>query len=177
MNKKLHRWLNTTLVTLVLVGGTFFGIRAFELYNELDLEQSHTSEMAQIVSDEGFRKCKYKDSKGLGTVGFGHLVLPNEDIKCITSQEAIKLLQEDYYEAWAAVERNFPWADGEVKLVLANMSYQIGITKLVKFKKTLKYMKDEQYTNAAMEMIDSKWYRETPDRAMRLTVRILALQE
>lgn len=177
MNKKLHRWLNTILITTALVGGTLFADKAYKAYNDLDLTQQHSSEMAQIVSDEGFRKCRYKDSKGLGTVGFGHLILPNENINCITPQEAILLLQEDYYEAWEAVERNFPWAEGEVKLVLANMSYQIGITKLVKFKKTIKYMKDEQYTKAAMEMIDSKWYRETPIRAMRLTVRILALQE
>ncbi len=172
---KLHRWINTSLTTLVLVGGLMFSGYAYGKYQDILLAQGHASEMAQIVSDEGFRECKYKDTKGLGTIGFGHLVLPNENMSCITPQKAINLLHNDYYVAWNAVEKNFPWAEGEVKLVLTNMSYQIGITKLLNFKKTLKYMEDENYTMAAMEMIDSKWYNETPDRAMRLAVRILAL--
>ncbi len=174
---KLHRWINTSLTTLVLVGGIFISKYAYGKYQDILLAQGHASEMAQIVSDEGFRSCRYKDSKGLGTVGFGHLILPNENITCVTPQKAINLLQNDYYIAWEAVEKNFPWAEGEVKLVLTNMSYQIGITKLRKFKKTLKYLEEENYTSASMEMIDSKWYKETPQRAMRLAVRILALEE
>ena len=177
MKMKLHRWLNTVLVTLVLVGGILASSYAYGKYQDILLAQGHASEMAQIVSDEGFRSCKYKDSKGLGTVGFGHLILPNENLTCVTPQKAINLLQNDYYIAWAAVEKHFPWADGEVKLVLTNMSYQIGITKLRKFEKTIKYLEEENYTSASMEMIDSKWYKETPKRAMRLAVRILALEE
>lgn len=177
MNKRVHRWLNTSLILLVLSVSSMWGKGLLDEINAIDIQERQKSEMVQIVSDEGFRRCVYDDSKGFKTVGFGHLVLPNENIKCISPEEAITLLQSDYYEAWETVERNFPWADGEVKLVLANMSYQIGITKLVEFKKTIKHLKNEQYTEAAMEMIDSKWYRETPERAMRLTVRILALQE
>ena len=135
---KLHRWLNTSLSTLGLVGGLLASSYAYGKYQDILLAQGHASEMAQIVSDEGFRQCRYKDSKGLGTVGFGHLILPNENLKCVTTQKAITLLQDDYYIAWAEVEKNFPWAEGEVKLVLTNMSYQIGITKLRKIKKTLK---------------------------------------
>ncbi len=174
---KLHRWLNTFLVCGVLLGGLGASSYAYGMYQDILLAQGHASEMAQIVSDEGFRSCRYKDSKGLGTVGFGHLILPNENLTCVTPQKAIILLQNDYYIAWAAVEKHFPWAEGEVKLVLTNMSYQIGITKLRKFKKTLKFLKEENYTNASMEMIDSKWYKETPKRAMRLAVRILALED
>ena len=174
---KIHRWLNTALTALVLCGLVVGGKFAYAKYSSITIEETYASEMTQITKDEGFRECTYKDTKGLGTIGFGHLILTNEEITCITLPEAMLLLQKDYTIALTAVERNFPWAEGEVKLVLTNMSYQLGITKLLKFKKTLKHLKAKDYTNASIEMTKSRWYKETPKRALRQAIRILALEE
>lgn len=178
MNKKFHRWINTSVSTCVLVGLILASSFGYSKYTELSNQQLYSSEMNQIVNDEGFRRCKYNDSLGLNTIGFGHLVKQGESFaKCITMPQAFDMLNEDYYEALRSVERNYPWAEGEVKLVLTNMSYQLGATRLTKFKRSLKHLKNKQYSEAAIEMMESRWARQTPQRSMRLAVRILAIQE
>lgn len=174
----LHRWINTTLTILVLGGLLSLSLYSYKYYTVTQEQQGIMSEISQIVSDEGFRKCPYKDSAGKLTVGFGHLVQEGEVfVNCITPQEGIKLLQKDYYSAKESVEVRYPWAEGEVKLVLTNMTYQLGASGVSKFEKSLDKLYKEEYLDASMELLDSKWHSQTEARSMRLAVRILALQE
>ena len=178
MNKKLHRWINTSVSALVLAGLILASTLGYDEYTNLNNQQIYSSEMNQIAMDEGFRRCNYNDSLGYKTIGFGHLVKKGESFeRCISIPEAFDMLNEDYLIALKAIERNYPWAEGEIKLVLTNMSYQIGITRLMKFDNTIKHLKNEQYREAAIEMMDSIWAKQTPQRSMRLAVRILSLQE
>lgn len=178
IKRKLHRWFNTSVSALVMAGLIISSTIGYSKYQELVLVQEYTTEMIQLSEDEGFRQCAYNDSLGLNTIGFGHLVKQGENFdKCITMPQAFDMLHKDYYTAVHSVEKRYPWAEGEVKLVLINMSYQLGETRLAKFKQTLKYLKQEDYSNAAIEMMDSRWARQTKDRALRLAVRILSLKE
>lgn len=176
MKQAIHRWVNTILTSalfgLLLTGGVF----AHKMYDELKEDKGNLSEMAQIVSDEGFKECVYKDSRKFDTIGFGHLIKSGEKFKCINAQRAMQMLQEDYFSASASVEINYPWATGEVKLVLTNMTYQLGENGVKKFKKTLLYLKNENYAMAAMEMLNSSWHKQTKNRSMRLAIRILSLE-
>ena len=138
----------------------------------------YSSEMNQIAVDEGFKRCEYDDSLGYRTIGFGHLVKKNERFDdCIDMAQAFNMLESDYLEAVGSVERNYPWAEGEVKMVLTNMSYQLGTGRLAQFKKTLKHLENKNYSNAAIEMMSSRWAKQTPQRSLRLAVRILSLKE
>lgn len=47
------------------------------------------------------------------------------------------------------------------------MAYQMGCQKLSTFVKTLDYMAKEDWDNAATEMLDSNWARQTENRANR----------
>ena len=125
--------------------------------------------------DEGFRKCVYSDSRGLATIGFGHLILPTDKYKCITYRQAIELLRSDYDYAANSVDTRYPWANGEVRLVLINMTYQMGQTGVSKFKKTLNNLKDEVYDEAAIELLESRWATQTEHRALRLAGRIMSI--
>ena len=171
-----HRKINTIIgVALSLMLSTSM-VWAYNKFEALDAEQVVISEIAQIVADEGYKKCVYKDSRTFPTVGFGHLILPTDDIdKCITPKEAVRLLREDYYSASESVDNRYLWAHGEVRLVLINMTYQMGSTGVSKFKITLEHLQDENYDAAATELLDSTWANQTPSRAARLAGRIMGL--
>lgn len=140
--------------------------------------KEHTqSELAQIVEDEGYRAKPYRDTRGLWTIGFGHLIKAGEEFAKLSPHNAVQLLREDYTTAQKEVEHYYLWATGTVKLVLINMSYQMGSSRLSKFKKTLQHLKNEDYDMAAGEMLNSRWAMQTPLRASRLAGRIMQLQE
>ena len=53
--------------------------------------------------------------------------------------------------------------------VIYEMCYQLGVTGVSKFKKTLAYLENNEFRMAAKEMLDSKWHRQTPNRSQRLS--------
>lgn len=52
---------------------------------------------------------------------------------------------------------------------LINMCFQLGVSGVCQFKKFLGYMAVGDYQNAADEALDSRWARQTPNRAKRVT--------
>ena len=55
-----------------------------------------------------------------------------------------------------------------VQGVIIEMTYQIGTSGMLKFKKMIANMKDSNWKEAADEMKNSLWYRQTPGRCERL---------
>jgi hypothetical protein len=49
------------------------------------------------------------------------------------------------------------------------MTYQMGTSGMLKFKKMIANMKEKNWKGAADEMKDSLWYRQTPGRCERLS--------
>lgn len=173
-----HRWFNTFMTVILLGGLVGIALYGSTYYQALLERQAVMSEIAQIVSDEGFKACRYMDTRGKATIGFGHLITDEDKFdRCITKQEGIKLLYNDYMYAKESVEIRYPWAEGEVKLVLTNMTYQLGSKGVSEFDRSLNLLKQEEYMAASMEMLDSKWHSQTDSRSTRLAIRILALQE
>ncbi|MDA3909508.1 MAG: hypothetical protein PF437_10515 [Sulfurimonas sp.] len=50
---------------------------------------------------------------------------------------------------------------------IAEMAYQMGLSGLLKFRKTWKYLEEHEFEKAAVEMLDSKWYRQMHEADMR----------
>lgn len=177
-----HRRINSFLSVLVLIMGYFFVQSTVEpLYDDIagiTEQRVEREEISQIFNDESLRLCQYKDSLGNATIGVGHLVLKSENLpKCITTHKAIELLVKDYRYAKSNVEKRYPWAEGEVKLILINLTFQLGEGRLSKFKKTLEYLESGQYQLAAGELLDSTMYKQAPRRLERHSARILALSD
>ena len=168
---RVHRTFNTILA-LVILFGSYFGYN--KVMDEMEL-QADKEEIIEIMDDEGLRLTEYRDVLGMRTIGIGHLLRDNEKYGRISHQQALEILRDDYNIAKRDVEKRYPWADGEVKLVLTNMSFQLGATRLAKFKKMLYHLEEENYEKAAAEMLDSKWAAQTPSRANRLAARIMVL--
>jgi lysozyme len=49
------------------------------------------------------------------------------------------------------------------------MIFQLGPGGVSKFKKTFDYVKMKKFKEASIEMLDSRWYKQTPNRAKHLS--------
>lgn len=140
-------------------------------------------ELEQIKSDEGYRNDVYKDSLGNLTVGTGHLLTDDmlaqyEEGDVLPDDELEALLLQDFDTARADAEAFTPKdAPQEVKNIVTNMAFQLGLPKLNKFKGFKTALVEKDYNKAADEMLDSLWASEeqTPERANRLADRMRAL--
>lgn len=124
-----------------------------------------------LRNEEGVRYKPYKDHLGYWTIGVGHLIDPIKGAKWIegplTDAQVNALLDEDI----AKVERGLPdWMRelGPVRYaIMVDMAFQMGVNGLLGFKNTLRYVREGQYEQAANNMRQSLWYRQTTNRANR----------
>lgn len=127
--------------------------------------------LVQLQLDEGFRGVPYRDPLGVLTIGYGHnLGVP------ISRRAAAVILEEDLEAALLAAE-TFSWFAGLTparQAVVVNMLFNLGLTKFLGFRRMLQALVDGDYTRAAVEMRDSKWYSQVPVRADRLAREMAA---
>jgi lysozyme len=93
----------------------------------------------------------------------------------ITEDEAYFLFDRDYNRVVSSLHGKFPWYDNqpkEVQNILINMAFNLGLNRLSRFKKTIKFITEKKYAQAAVEMLDSKWANQVGDRAIRLSERM-----
>ena len=117
----------------------------------------------RIGVNEGFRSKPYQCSEDVWTIGHGLTWITEEESSIILSGRIsslhLKLLDDlDWYEDMPP----------EVKGVIIEMCYQMGFTGFCKFKKAIANMKDHNWKDAAEEMLDSKWAKQTSNRANQL---------
>lgn len=128
----------------------------------------------QLVEHEGLRLKPYRCTAGKLTIGVGR----NLDDRGITNVEAMVLLNNDILLVVNDLKRNLPWfeaAPETVQIVLADMCFNMGINRLLQFKKTLLHLERKEYVNAALEMLNSNWAVQVGKRAAKLSVMIRSL--
>lgn len=119
---------------------------------------------------EGYRDQIYKDSVGVLTGGWGHAFLEGSKL----SARVINILFEEDFESAVEdteqfISKHRLWELNDArKGVLINMMFNLGYSKLSKFKRCIKAMREENYALAADEMISSKWARQVKNRAYTL---------
>ena len=121
-----------------------------------------------IKISEGFRSKVYKCTEGYDTIGYGFAIKDlelDEDIcDMILERQVAKLVERR--------EKNLPYLPSlpkDAQDVLIEMAYQMGVSGLLKFKKTLMYVESKDYKDASVEMLDSRWAKQTPNRAKKLS--------
>ena len=132
--------------------------------------------LESINHHEGFVKHVYDDSLGIPTIGYGFA------IKDLVLEEDLcdEILLRKLRILGKSVIGKFPFFDSlpsDCKTVLMEMCYQLGVTGVSKFKKALKAMEDGDWEKAADEMLDSKWAKQTPNRAKEMSNIIRSLHE
>ena len=121
-----------------------------------------------LKKHEGFRSKPYRCSEDVLTIGWGFAIkdlVLDEDVAEIILKRKLKELQKK-------IASKFDWFDDspqEVKDVVTNMVYQLGLSGFSLFKQTIYYLETEQYEEAADEMLDSLWAKQTPNRAKVLS--------
>mgnify|MGYP003152095594 CR=1 FL=1 len=121
-----------------------------------------------IKESEGFRSKVYKCTEGYDTIGYGFAI---KDLE-MDEEIAEKILEKKLESLIARVHKAFPWtarAPKEVEDVVVEMCYQMGVSGVSKFKKALGAMEWKNYSLAADELLDSRWARQTPNRAKKLS--------
>ena len=136
---------------------------------------------------EGFRSQVYKCTMGHDTVGYGfkccdlapdELALNNGKVAPMSEEVASRILDVKISKLENSVFKALPWLENspsEVKDVVCEMVYQMGLNGVLGFKNTLNFLKNGEYKNASENMMKSKWASQTPKRARNLANRISAL--
>ena len=57
--------------------------------------------------------------------------------------------------------------------ILANMCFNLGYTRLSKFKNFLSALENQDWKKASEEMMDSRWAKQVGPRSIRLKNRVL----
>ena len=127
----------------------------------------------RIKSNEGFSSKPYKDQLGYLTIGYGHLILPNENIllkKQINKKELEEIFEKDFKKALSNFNNTFkPFTLNEKESeLLIEMIFQLGIKGCLKFKNLIKNIKKRNKHLVCFDMMDSLWYKQTPNRVKTL---------
>tara|TARA_R100000781_G_scaffold105194_1_gene68999 strand:+ start:379 stop:783 length:405 start_codon:yes stop_codon:yes gene_type:complete len=129
----------------------------------------------RIKHHEGFRSKVYKCTEGYDTIGYGFAIKDLELDEDISEM----ILMQKLDNLMTRIGKTFVWwrsADSTVKDVVVEMCYQLGVSGFSKFKKTIDHLENKRYGKAAVEMLDSKWARQTPNRALELSNLIKNLE-
>jgi len=123
-----------------------------------------------IKEEEGFSSHVYKDTLGVLTIGFGTNLKEG-----ISREEAHALLEIRLKNKIKGLISAKPIVENINSVrqdVLANMAYQLGVTGVLKFKKMWEALDRLDFKTASKEMMDSKWYQQTPARCERLATQM-----
>jgi lysozyme len=119
---------------------------------------------------EGVRSKFYICSAGYETIGVGRnisttgLGLDENEINFLLINDITRVRQE--------LERTFPWfdrLDNVRKDALIDIAFNLGLTVLCKFEKSLAYMASGDFMLAADEFLDSRWAKQVGNRAIEVT--------
>src|SRR4051812_2593023 len=134
----------------------------------------------QLRRDEAVRLKPYRDtSEAIGfegrpgklTIGVGR----NLDDVGVRPDEVELMLDNDIRHEQDMLQETLPWTQSldEARLgVLLAMSFNMGLHKLLLFKKTLATIQAGNYDLAADEMLDSLWATQVGARAHRLALQM-----
>ena len=149
----------------------------FSKDNDIDIDQLRE----QLIIDEGQVNEIYHDHLGYATFGIGHLVLegdPEHGLAVGTSvseDRVVSCFAKDVETVVGDCKKLHDALDGypqEVKQVIANMMFNMGLTRLSKFNKHNAALQSGDWKEAAVEGRDSRWYKQVTVRAERLMGRL-----
>ena len=121
----------------------------------------------QLLRHEGEVLHAYEDHLGYLTIGVGRLIDKRRG-GGITHDEAMMLLDNDIRRVIDELESRAPWfkrLDTTRQQAIANMAFQLGVSGLLGFRKMIGALDHGDYRKAADEALNSRWARQTPNRA------------
>ena len=120
----------------------------------------------QLLEHEGLKLKPYRCPAGKLTIGVGR----NLEERGISEEEALYLLNNDISECIKDLQKIFTDVESfatlpeNVQKVLIDMRFNLGASGFRDFKKMIKAVKDRDFSRAALEMQDSKWFEQVGNR-------------
>ena len=140
---------------------------------------------AQLAIDEGIKYEVYNDHLGYATFGIGHLVLESDPEygqevgTPVNESRVIDVFEQDMQSVLRdcnILYTDFHYLPEEAQQIIANMMFNMGRTRLSKFRGMKRGVDARDWDAAADEMVDSAWYRQVTNRAERLVKRMRAIR-
>lgn len=147
-----------------------------------------------LRNDEGYREKWYLDSEGYPTIGIGHLIIRQKttDLSIInkhlsdhvgrevtngriTAEEVQALFAKDIARTKSSIVKNgfigpiYANLNASRKMAVENMTFQMGIGSVAKFRNTFTAVKEERWQDAYNGMRQSLWASQTPGRSGRVS--------
>ena len=135
----------------------------------------------ELEIDEGCKYEIYLDHLGYATFGVGHLITeddPEDGWEVGTSIDTVRVheaFEDDVQSVLTDCEKLYvQWEHlpEEAQRVIANMMFNMGYTRLSKFRGMKRGVDARDWNAAADEMVDSRWYNQVTNRANRLVERM-----
>ena len=133
--------------------------------------------MEELEQDEGRVNEIYLDHLGYATFGIGHLVREDDPeyglpVGTPVSEERVEqAFMEDLNQTIDEIYKlydDFDYLPESVQHVLLNMLFNLGLPRLSNFANMKRAIDERDWQRAAIEMMDSRWYNQVPNRAGRL---------
>jgi lysozyme len=127
--------------------------------------------LQMIEDDEDYRKHVYNDSHGNATIGIGFNLNAG-----ISKNLALHIAKFQIAEIQETLSYKFPFWNKLSRTrqdVLVNLAFNLGINGLLKFKKMLAAIEEEDWARAKYELLDSAAARELHNRYHRLGEMLL----
>jgi len=137
--------------------------------------------MEMIKRHEGKRNAPYRDSLGLWTVGYGHLIgdgrsLPAEWNRTFSDQEIDALFAQDYAKHKQAAERipGFEKANDTGKAAIIDLTFNMGPAWFRRFPNASAALARGDFETFANEMQNSLWFRQVGRRGPTIVAMLRA---
>jgi lysozyme len=152
------------------------------------MKYSRANFIDKLIEHEGLVLTVYQDSLGIDTIGIGrnledrgiskeeldYMDIPSMAVVYehgITEADArylaendVQIVEEELVRAHPCVDK----LDSVRQLVLMDMAFNMGVPRLCKFKNMWNAIHNEDFPNAAKEMLDSRWAIQVKSRATKL---------
>lgn len=128
----------------------------------------------QLKRDEGLRLTAYRDTQGILTIGYGHNLEAHGQtgIVTCTPEQAEAWLQGDINKVNLDLHQHMTWVwniDVVRRAVIQNMTFNMGVMKLLTFGTFLSLVKKSAYEAAADDELHTLWAKQVGPRALRLS--------
>jgi lysozyme len=139
----------------------------------------NSQQITKLEEHEGYKSKVYKCTAGFDTIGIGYNINKNPlklsplEIKSfydvgVTHEKAVLHAKLVCNQIEDGLQKNLIWfdkLDTNTKFVLINMGYQMGLGGVLGFTTTLSLIEQGKYNEASLQMLKSKWAKQTPNRA------------
>lgn len=136
----------------------------------MDLSRVTDRLVEMLVREEGEVLHAYQDHLGYWTIGVGRLIDSRKGGGLSTAESRF-LLSNDTRRVEEHARSAYPWfrtLDDARQAVVIGMIFQMGTAGFAGFRNTISHIAAGRYAQAAVNMLESKWARQTPGRAWRM---------